>query len=177
MTDPGPFISQFASTARRMIAQTGEVLKNAAPLIQNNQYTADQFVKSMIQLADIAALGGIEMAENALAGPSAPLAPIMISSDVQHAAQNLGTQRILSISRPFARATTVDYIPNSRITFDPPHGTDPAKNPLGILAVGATDFRVRINTADLPSGVYTGQVTAQPVGSAATETVEVVIAL
>lgn len=177
MTDPGPFIGQFAATARRMIAQTGEVLKSAAPLIDSNQYTADQFVKSMIQLADIAALGGIEIAENALAGPSAPLAPIMVSSDVLQATQNLGTQRILFISRGFARATTVDYIPNSLIAFDPPNGTDQANNPLGVLAVGATDFRVRINTAVLPSGVYTGEVTVQPVGSTDTETVEVVIAL
>ncbi|MFZ0834095.1 MAG: hypothetical protein WAM92_13625 [Mycobacterium sp.] len=180
MTDAKTYIGLFAATVRRMIAQSGEVAKQAAPAISKGQYTADAWTKSAIQLMDITALGVVEMAENALAGPGAPSAPLIVKSDPFPAspAPDATTTRMLSFTTKLARAGTIDYLPDGKVAFVLPKGTDETKYPPGALPDGAGEFRFKVDRSDLPGGLYTGEVTVKPVqGNPNGETVAVYIEL
>lgn len=179
MTDAKTYIGLFAATLRRMIAQSGEVAKQAAPAISNGQYTADAWTKSAIQLIDITALGVVEMAENALAGPGAPSAPLIVKSDPFPAspAPDAAT-RMLSFKTKLARAGTIDYLPDDKVAFLAPKGTDEARYPPGTLPPSADTFRFKVDRSDLPGGLYTGEVTVKPIdGNPNGETVAVYIEL
>ena len=159
------YVGLFAATLRRMIAQSGEVAKQAAPAINNGTYTADAWTKSAIQLMDIAALGVVEMAENAMAGPSAPSAPRFVNSELftAIAAPDATTTRMLSWVTKLARAGTVDHLSDDKVTFVSPSGTDQTMYPPGTLTPTATTFQFRVDTIGLPGGLYTGTVKVQPV--------------
>ena len=165
MTDTKTYIGLFAATLRRMIAQSGEVAKQAAPRISKGQYTADAWTKSAIQLMDITALGVVEMAENALAGRGAPSAPLIVKSDPfpVSPAPDATTTRMLSFKTKLARAGTIDYLPDDKVAFLVSKGTDETKYPPGTLPPSADTFRFKVDRADLPGGLYTGEVTVKPV--------------
>jgi hypothetical protein len=165
MTDVRTYIGLFAATMRRMIAQSGEVAKEAAPYMSNGTYTADRWMKNATQLMDIAALGAVEMAENALAGPSAPTAPRYVTSDPFPAPDppDATTKRMLSFSTKLARIGTIDYLPDSAVVFVSPKGTDETQYPPGTLPPTVTTFRFKVDTLNLPGGLYTGEVLVKPV--------------
>lgn len=174
------YVGLFATTLRRMIAQSGEVAKQAAPDISNGTYTADKWTKTAIQLMDITALGVVEMAENAMAGPSAPSAPRFVNSDPFPAspAPSATTTRTLSWQTKLARVGTKDSLPDDKVVFVPPKNTDETVYPPGTLPPTATTFHFRVDTIGLPGGMYTGQVTVRPVkGKPNGETVAVYIEL
>jgi hypothetical protein len=174
------YVGLFAASVRRMIAQSGEVAKQAAPAISNGTYTANDWTTSAIQLMDIAALGVVEMAENAVAGPSAPGAPRFVKSEHFPAspAVDATTNRVLTWKTRLARVGTVDYLPDAVVAFLNKKGTDATKYPPGTLPPAATDFRFQVDTIGLPGGLYTGEVTVRPVrGAPAGETVSVYVEL
>ncbi len=187
MTDARTYVGLFAATIRRMIAQSGEVAKDAAPAISKHQFTADAWVKTATKLMDITALGVMELAENALAGPGAPTAPRYVDSDpfpvsdpAPDAVPGTTITRVLSFNtnKKLARAGTVDFISDSKVTFVSPKGTDQTTYPPGTLPPEAKEFRFTVDTADLPGGMYTGEVTVKPVlGQPNGETVAVFIEL
>jgi hypothetical protein len=177
------YVGLFAATLRRMIAQSGEVAKQAAPAINNGTYNADAWTKSAIQLMDIAALGVVEMAENAMAGPSAPAAPRFVKSDRfsapdPPAAPDPIANRVLSWETRLSRVGTVDYLPDDIVAFLSPKNTDETLYPPGTLPPTATGFRFAVDTVDLPGGLYTGKVRVRPVhGNPSGQTVAVYIEL
>jgi hypothetical protein len=174
------YVGLFAATLRRMIAQSGEVAKQAAPAISDGKYTADAWTKSAIQLMDIAALGVVEMAENAMAGPGAPSAPRFVKSDPfpATAAPDSTTTRLLSWDTKLARAGTIDFLPDDKVTFLTPKNTDATVYPPATLPPTATAFHFRVDTIGLPGGLYTGTVKVRPVrGKPNGETVAVLVEL
>jgi hypothetical protein len=174
------YVGLFATTVRRMVAQSGEVAKQAAPAISNGTYTADAWTKTAIQLMDIAALGVVEMAENALAGPSAPSAPRFVKSDPFPVSPgpDATTARALSWQTKLARVGTIDFLPDDTVVFVSPKDTDETTYPPGTLPPTATTLHFRVDTIGLPGGLYTGQVAVRPIqGNPAGETVAVHIEL
>jgi hypothetical protein len=152
--DPAKYIEQFAATTRRMIAQSGEVAKQAAKPIEQGKFTADEWIKSAIQLMDITVLGVLEITENLLAGPAAPSAPTFAISEPMRFRNGEGEDRHIDIK--LARAGTNDYIESERISTVQPEGTDPATYSRHTLPASATHLQFRVDTRNLPGGVYAG---------------------
>jgi len=100
-------------------------------------------------LADIALLGGIELAETAMTGPG-PFETKPIKSET-YTIRATRAERTLKVADPgLCRPGTADPIPAAQVWFDLPDGKQ--------LAAGATKFRLVVNPAGLISGMYTGKV-------------------
>jgi hypothetical protein len=115
-----------------------------------------------------------------LAGPSAPTAPRFATSDPFPASDppDATTKRMLSFKTKLARIGTIDYLPDSSVVFLSPKGTDETQYPPGSLPPTARTFRFKVDTLNLPGGLYTGEVTVKPiVGYPNGETVAVHIEL
>lgn len=169
------FVGLFAAITRRMLVQSGEVAKNATEKISAGNYKADDWVKSATQLADIAALGFVEMGENLIAGPGAAVVPITLASDpfpVPVPATASPLQRELSFTTRLSRGTTQDFIAPEKVKFVVDSGL-----PVGTLPSNAKEFRFTVQIAGVPSGVYVGEVTVKLKGDAVIGKVKVDIAL
>jgi hypothetical protein len=167
-SDPGAEGRRLVADAmeaisRRMIRQTGRVVAETADLADKQPYSPTIWVRSMVKLADIALLGGIELAETALIGP-APFEVEPRMSDTYPIGAT-GEARTLKVADPgLCRPGTADPIPAAQVWFDLPDGKR--------LAAGATEFRLVVNPAGLISGMYTGKV---DVGGGQTVDVEIAV--
>lgn len=156
------FVGLFAAITRRMLVQSGEVAKNATEKISAGNYKADDWIKSATQLADIAALGFVEMGENLIAGPGAAVVPITLGSDPFPVPPSGDSrQRELSFTKPLSRGATMDAIPAAKVKFVVDSGL-----PAGTLPPTAQEFRFTVQVAGVASGVYVGEVTVKLKGGA-----------
>ena len=174
--DPTRYIEQFSETLRRMIAQSGEVAKQAAPAVSDGTYTAEKWIKSATQLMDITVIGVLEITENLLAGPAASAAPTFAVSEAFRVVNGQGKDRLVEIklSRPGAD----DYIEQSRIAVVWPEGAGPSPLAQNTLPASATHLTFKVDTSNLPGGVYTGQaVVSLLTGGVVGDPVDVYIAL
>jgi hypothetical protein len=148
---------EWAAITRRAVSNVGLVASRATEQIDEGRFGAAELLRYWTQMFDIAFLGAIELAEAALSDP-VDHAPHMAASDPV-AVGGEGIPRSLKLSSPFVRIGTSEYVPVDRITFAPGAGRDDAGQPLGMLSVGQDRFCVHIDSANLPSGIYGGEVT------------------
>ncbi|MDT5093844.1 MAG: hypothetical protein QOH60_3207 [Mycobacterium sp.] len=174
--DPTRYIEQFSATLKRMIAQSGEVAKQAAPAISEGKYTAEAWIKSATQLMDITVIGVLEITENLLAGPAAPAAPTFAVSEAFRVLNGEGKDRRVDIQ--LSRPGTHNYIAQSRITVVSPEGAEPTSVAQNTLPASATHLTFKVDSSNLPGGVYTGQaVVSLLTGGVVGDPVDVFIAL
>jgi hypothetical protein len=136
---------EMASIVQQMVSSARGVAEEASSEIAQHPYNPNAWVRSMTKLADIAMIGGTELAETAVIGP-ARYADTRFISD-PFTVERASRRRELTIAGDLTRPGTVEAVPRQRITFEP-----------RTLAPGATEFRMVVNEAGLPSGVYTGAV-------------------
>jgi hypothetical protein len=137
----------IATIAKRMVNQARRVVEEDSSRISEGSYTVNAFVKSMTKFADIGLVGGIELAETAFIGPARYAPPAFISDPITVPESQSVRTLSMDDAAPLQRPGTADPIPNDRICFEPPY-----------LTAGTTEFRIVVDEAGLPSGVYTGKV-------------------
>lgn len=164
------------SISRRMLRQTSAVAQETADLLDKNPNSPSAWARAMVKLADVALLGGTELAETALIGP-APFEKTAINSDDYQVG---GTgKRTLHIKAPgLMRPGTVDPIPASHLKFfvriDAKTGQEA---PGGVLEDGQTNFYISAHPAGLISGLYVGAVEVTNTAGAVVQTVNVEVPL
>lgn len=164
------------SISRRMLRQTSKVAQDTADKLDKNPNSPTIWVQAMVQLADIALLGGTELAETALIGP-APFEKNAINSD-RYTVGGTG-RRTLRIRAPgLIRPGTVDAIPASHLKFYVPIDDKTGKEaPGGVLEPGETEFYVAAHPAGMISGMYVGAVEVLDDTGAVVQTVAVEVPL
>ena len=182
--DKGPLIlaDHMGFVFRRMVSQGTRVAEAVAEKVDDNSFKPDDWVKSMFKLADIAIMGGVELAETVFIGPPQQMND-PFESDPFDATVDIGFDRKLRMSEdaPLMRqgtGRTVNEIARKRIRFLPGE----AGGTRGLdLPADVGRFRLSVDPAGLPSGVYKGkvEVTRADAGPDAepVQTVEVDIAL
>jgi hypothetical protein len=166
------------------VKQAAKVFEVAADKVEKKSYKPNDLVKSMLKLADIAAMGGIELVETAFIGPK-PFSRKPIKSETFDADEgaDIHEERFLKFRGQLARpgpGQTRYYVPKKRISFLPGSRID---KPGNCLKKGVNKFRIQVDPAGLESGVYTGvvEVTREDPSDKANrilvETVPVTIAL
>lgn len=164
------------SISRRMLRQTSAVAQETADLLDKKPNSPTVWAKAMVKLADIALLGGTEMAETALIGP-APFEKTAIDSDTYPVT---GTgPRTLKIRAPgLRRPGTADPIPADHLKFFVRLDDTTVKEaPAGVLEDGETEFYIAAHPAGMISGMYVGVVEVLDQAGALIQTVDVEIPL
>ncbi len=179
MTNPSDaraFVDQWAAITRRVVANSGVVVAETAEQIGAGTFTGQTWVKSATQIFDIALLGSLELAEATLIGP-AKFAPESVRSQAITVDADTAVDRVLTVTTPFVRLGESEAIHGDRLTFDPPAGRDANRNPVGVLAVGATEFHIAVKVDELPSGIYAGAVCVTNPRDLQASTIPVMLAL
>jgi hypothetical protein len=139
-------VAGFSQNVGQRMAKEARLVYNAATSkMDDGDYSVDDWIVTATRLADIAVVGGMEIAETVLIGPG-QFENDALSFDLQASesdqSRNFG---VVSIKR-FGPDDETD-IPAGQITLEPPN-----------LEAGVRDFQLRINPKGLPSGVYRGTV-------------------
>ncbi|ART73252.1 hypothetical protein BTO20_36145 [Mycobacterium dioxanotrophicus] len=169
--NPGVLIlADYVSTVLSQgVQQAADVAKDAATLIDQNDYGKDRWVESAIKLTTIAYLRGSEIFQTVAAGPAQFADPIrketftLDPGDVDDQKDRVLTLTTLQLGGP----TTTKPVAGFRVSFEPTNG---------VLPAGAGQFTLVVNGAGLASGLYIGKVTLTG-GSAADIDVDVAINL
>lgn len=140
----------IASVFRRMVTQTGSVAKDASIHVENKSYTPNKWLESMTRMIDIGIAGGMEIIETVAAGP-ARFEVHPLRSDPFPAPPPRRNEPRTLVAGELKRDATDAVIPKHKISFEPP-----------VLDPTATDptFTILVDTADLLSGLYRGEVYA-----------------
>lgn len=164
------------SISRRMLRQTSVVAQETAGLLDKNPNSPTIWAKAMVKMADIALLGGTELAETALIGP-APFEKKPIDSD-RYKVGGAG-RRTLNIRAPgFIRPGTADPIPAGQLKFFVPIDDETGKEaPGGVLEPGETEFYITAHPAGMISGMYVGAVEVLDDKGAVVQTIDVEVPL
>jgi hypothetical protein len=173
VTDPEPrsfdgFFEQCAATTRRMIRATGAVAQQAADDLANGSLGSKQLIKTMTHFLDIGLLGSMELMETIVAGPDANWAPTTAESDDFYVDGDDTGERRLFISTPLTYMGSADEVPCERVSFKPSAGRDAHQMPHGRIAAGHNTFRITVDSRELPSGIYVGEVGVRAAGGPVT---------
>ncbi len=141
---------------RRMIRQTGAVLRDAADEFENKPNSPNLWVRSVVKLANVSLLGSIELAETALIGPAKYERPLTFSDPFVAP----GTvDRVLRLTPGgLRRPGTSDEIPANLVSFHFAVGNGSTPLAQDVLPKGETEFRIGVDPRTLISGVYVGTV-------------------
>ena len=155
------FIDNCAQIYLNALRQYGSVASHTVDQIDKGKFGAKEWLGTMTQLCDIAALSSIELAETVLSGPGAPPAPKSIKSlPVELTGLDAKRAHILTMAEPLTQGGTTVH--PERVGFSPgAEGDDDGSCPL-VLPAGETTFRVVADTTDLPGGTYVGTVRVHP---------------
>ena len=139
-------VAGFAqAVGRRMAKETRLVYKAATAKIDHGEYDVDDWIVSLTRLADIAIVGGMEIAETVLIGPGQFEDDALSFDLLAPESDQSRTFDAVSIRR-FGPEDEAE-IPAGQITFDPPR-----------LGPGERAFTLLIKPKGLSSGVYHGEV-------------------
>ncbi len=156
---------------RRMLRQTSKVAQDTASELDKNPNGPTIWAKAMVKLADVALLGGIELAETALIGP-APFERDAILSDRYPVGGN-GRRQVKIRAPGLMRPGTADPIPSTKlrfIAFDNAGDETGTEAPDGVLTNGKTQFSIAAQPAGMISGMYVGTADVVTLNADGTET-------
>lgn len=133
------------AVGRRMAKESRVVAKAATEKMDEGTYDIDDWVVSLTRMADIAVVGGMEIAQTLFAGPARfDSEPHVV--DLQAPPGKTRRQFGEVVLRRYGPDDEPE-IPRKRISFEPSH-----------LEPGDTAFRMLIAPYQLTSGVYRGTV-------------------
>ncbi|MGE2689568.1 hypothetical protein [Mycolicibacterium pulveris] len=162
------------SISRRMLRQTSVVAKETADLLDKNPNSPTIWAQAMVKMADIALLGGTELAETALIGP-APFEKKALDSDTYHVGGS--GSRTLRIRAPgLVRPGTADPIPTGQLKFFV-RVDDKTVKEGDVLEDGVDEFYISAQPAGMISGMYVGVVEVLDATGAVIQTVDVEVPL
>lgn len=152
-TQPDPKVlllaDHLSTVVRRGLLEASQVAEDsvAAFSAKKDVFDREEWLTSAIKLTRIGMLRGAEIAQTIAAGPGAYKDPVLISDDIP-----------VKKVQPWDRTMTATSlcrkdVPNENIcglvSFEPADGR---------LLANAKTFRLVVNSAGIPSGVYVGEV-------------------
>lgn len=154
---------------RRMLRQASVVAQETADSLDKTPNGPTIWARASVKLADIALLGGIEMAETALIGP-APFEREPIESDTYPAA-GTGRRKLRLTAPGLRRPGTADAIDDTQLRFRyRVDADDYSELTGGILQAGQGHFSIAVHPAGVISGLYVGSVEVFSVDDEGVET-------
>ena len=142
----------LATVAARSISDIDQVAHDAAALVDAEAFGRNQWVDSAVKLSSIAMIRGAEVMETVGAGPGRYRNPVMKSDEIAilfPADEAISSLRLelISLSRPKMKeniAKLARFVPKDGI----------------VRRAEDASFRLVVNAAGIPSGLYTGEVQA-----------------
>ncbi len=160
---------------RRMLRQASKVAQDTASDLDKNPNGPTVWAKSMVKLADIALLGGIELAETALIGP-APFEKAPVVSN-HYPVGGAGNRKLKVRAPGLCRPGTVDPIPSDKLRFFTVVGSKDVELTDATLGGAHNEFYISVHPGGMISGMYVGNVDVVNNAGAVLQTVAVEVPL
>lgn len=166
-TKPAIMANYLASIWVRMLERNGVIAEEALRKMGAGDYGFDDYLQSLLRIADGNLSDGFEVAETAAAGPAFKVAPNVVRSS-PYSVPSTMCQYQVELTSPLSRGFG-DALPAERVSFESVHGDEKKHCPTGLLASGAEMFHVLVNRANLQSGSYSATAQVTPLADDADE--------
>jgi hypothetical protein len=161
-TPPDPKIlllaDHLSTVVRRGLLEASRVAEEtvAAFADKKDPFDRSEWVSSAIKLTRIGMLRGAEIAQTIAAGPGAYTDPVLCSDDI-----------VVKKIRPWDRTLKAKTLGRKDVPGENIYGLVSFEPVDGRLPAGADRFRLVVNSAGIPSGVYVGEVELTGTGTGA----------